>query len=139
MSQITAFVLTILAGVVVVLTRLRLRHSHAGLPLAVHTRVGVAALVLWTVFLVFPDGDGTFGTVVGLVGVLGLGCWWVVSLAGLLLLWRWKPSRSRGKRAAATVSAADTWTESAWLSALAHVGMTLGVLWFTYAYVTSAV
>lgn len=136
MAVIVAGVLAALGGLVVVLTRLRLRHSHVGLPLTIHTWLGTAAVVLWLVFLAFPDDSVLGGP---LVGVLALGCWWLVSLAGLAILGRWLPSRSRGKRAAATSAAADSWTGTPWLSVLGHGGMLLGVLWFTYAYVTSVV
>ncbi|GAB7005109.1 hypothetical protein JCM18899A_25820 [Nocardioides sp. AN3] len=136
MSQIVAYVLTALGALAVLLTRLRLRHSHAGWPLAVHTVAGVVAVVLWLLFLVFPN-DSFFGG--SLMGVIALAFWWVVTATGLILLARWMPSRSRGKRAATTVSAADSWTGSPWLSMLAHLGMLLGVSWFTWAYATSAI
>ncbi|HEY0889701.1 MAG TPA: hypothetical protein VGE38_08835 [Nocardioides sp.] len=134
---VVAYVLTGLAALVVVLTRLRLAASHPGTLLASHTWLGMLGVVIWTVFLVAP-GDTTAGG--SLVGVVALGCWWVVSLAGLVIMMRWMPSRSRGKRAARTASpAADSWTRGPGLSLLAHVGMFLGVCFFTWAYVTGAV
>jgi hypothetical protein len=135
-SVIVAYVLTALGALVVLLTRLRLRNSHAGWPLAAHTAAGVVAVVLWLLFLVFPSDTFLGGS---LVGVIALAFWWVVTATGLILLSRWLPSRSRGKRAADTVDAADTWTGTPWLSALAHVGMLVGVSWFTWAYATSAI
>jgi hypothetical protein len=135
-SAIVAYVLTALGALAVLLTRLRLRNSHAGWPLAVHTGAGVIAVVLWLLFLVFPDDSFLGGA---LVGVIALAFWWIVTAAGLMLLVRWLPSRSRGKRAADTVDAADSWTGTPWLSVLAHVGMLLGVCWFTYAYAFSVV
>lgn len=135
MSLIVAYVLTVLGALAVFLTRLRLRHSYAGWPLAVHTVSGVIAVVLWLLFLALPD-DSFLG---GVIGVVALACWWMMAATGLLLLFRWIPSRSRGKRAADTVDAADSWTGSPWLSALAHVGTFLGVLWLTWAYAFSLV
>jgi hypothetical protein len=135
-SAIVAYVLTALGALAVLLTRLRLRNSHAGWPLAVHTGAGVIAVVLWLLFLVFPDDSFLGGA---LVGVIALAFWWIVTAAGLMLLVRWLPSRSRGKRAADTVDAADSWTGTPWLSVLAHVGLLVGTLVFTYAYLTSAV
>ena len=134
--MIVAYVLTLLGALAVVLTRLRLRNSHAGWPLAAHTGAGAVAVVLWLLFLIFPEDSFLGGS---LVGVIALAFWWIVTATGLMLLVRWLPSRSRGKRAADTVGAADSWTESPWLSVLAHVGMLLGVSWFTWAYAISAI
>lgn len=136
MSVIVAYVLTALGALAVLLTRVRLRHSHTGWPLAMHTGAGTIAVVLWLLFLVFPSDTFLGGS---LLGVIALAFWWITTAAGLTLLTRWMPSRSRGKRAADTVDAADSWTGSPWLSVLAHVGMLLGVAWFTWAYATTAV
>lgn len=134
--MIVAYVLTALGALAVLLTRLRLRRSHAGWPLTAHTGAGAVAIVLWLLFLAFPD-DSVLGG--ALVGVIALAFWWIVTVSGLILLARWLPSRSRGKRAADTVAAADTWTGSPWLSMLAHIGMLLGVCWFTWAYAFSVI
>jgi hypothetical protein len=119
-------VLTVLAAVVVVLTRVRLAKDEgsagrlsipAGL-LNLHTFVGVPALLVWVAFLV----TGT--TVVGWVGIA---LWWVTVIAGLLILARWLPAKGRhssGPRA-------DTWGEGPGLSVLAHVGLLVGVVIFT--------
>ena len=126
--------LSLLAGLVVLLTRLRLGRTHPGLPLRLHTWLGTLGFVLWMVFLlVSSDADWAL-----LVGVLGLGCWWVVAIAGLFLLARWKPS-ARGKRAAALSTSADSWSSTPWLSLLAHLSVFATVAWFTFAYVTSRV
>ncbi len=69
------------------------------------------------------------------MGILALAFWWVVVVAGLLILVRWLPSG--GKHASTGVE--DTWSEGPGLSILAHVGMLVGVCVFTYAYLTSAV
>lgn len=120
-------VLTVLAAVVVVLTRVRLgrpRDEAAGrlsIPsglLNTHTVAGAGALVLWTVFLV----TGT-----ELLGWLGLLLWWVTVVAGLLVLTRWMPAR--GRHSSGPVS--DTWGEGPGLSVLAHVGLLVGVGIFT--------
>jgi hypothetical protein len=120
-------VLTVLAAVVVVLTRVRLgrgRDEAAGrlsIPsglLNTHTAAGACALVLWTLFLV----TGT--SVLGWVGLL---LWWVTVVAGLLVLARWMPAR--GRHSSGPVS--DTWGEGPGLSVLAHVGLLVGVGIFT--------
>lgn len=137
--EVVVYVLTALAGVVVVLTRLRLRDEEGagrhkvgtGL-LNVHTVVGVLALVTWVVFLVAPDDSVAGGA---LVGIVALGLWWVVVICGLLLLVRWIPSR--GRHASGAIE--DTWSEGPGLSVLAHVGLLVGVLIFTWAYLTAAV
>ena len=51
------------------------------------------------------------------------------------MLVRWLPCR--GKHASEGVE--DTWSEGPGLSVLAHVGMLVGVLVFTWAYLTAAV
>ena len=52
-----------------------------------------------------------------------------------MLLVRWIPSRGRH----ASNAIEDTWSEGPGLSVLAHVGLLVGVLVFTFAYLTSAV
>ena len=133
------YVLTALAAVVVVLTRLRMRGGqgagrfHVGNRLLdVHTVTGTLAVIVWTVFLVAPE-DSPAGS--STVGIIGLGLFWIVTIAGLLILVRWLPSH--GKHAAE--GAQDTWSEGPGLSVLAHVGMLVGVVVFTFAYLTSAV
>ncbi len=120
-------VLTVLAAVVVVLTRVRLARDggdaagRLSIPKQVvnlHTGAGVAALLLWTAYLV------TKTTVLGWVGVL---LWWVTVAAGLLILARWMPARGRHSSG----PAADTWGEGPGLSVLAHVGLLVGVCIFS--------
>ena len=111
-DQLIVYVLTALAAVVVVLTRLRLgRDSGAGRVyvgrtlLTVHTAAGALALLTWLVFLLGGDSfsDGT----AGIVGIAALALWWVVAVAGLLVLVRWLPTR--GRHAASGTE--DTWSE----------------------------
>jgi hypothetical protein len=136
--EVIVYILTALAAVVVVLTRLRLRNEEGagrhkvgtGL-LNLHTLFGTLALLAWVPFLVMGE-DASWGE---LLGIVALGCWWVTVLAGLFLLLRWMPSRGRH----ASTAIEDTWSEGPGLSVLAHVGLLVGVLVFTFAYVTSAV
>jgi hypothetical protein len=137
--EVIVYVLTALAAVVVVLTRLRLgKQEGAGRVnvgsslLTVHTVAGALALVVWVVYLVSPESSVAGGEVVGIVA---LALWWVVAFAGLLILVRWMPSRGRH----ATVAQEDTWSDGPGLSVLAHVGMLVGVLVFSYAYANSLV
>jgi len=136
---VIVYVLTALSAVVVVLTRLRMRHgqgagrAHVGNRLLdVHTVSGVLAIVVWTVFLI-ADKDTVAGSAT--VGIIGLGFYWIVTIAGLLILVRWLPSH--GKHA--SDGAQDSWSDGPGLSVLAHVGMLIGVLVFTYAYLTAKV
>ncbi|PVG81589.1 hypothetical protein DDE18_16405 [Nocardioides gansuensis] len=138
-TDVIVYVLTALAAVVVVLTRLRLaRDEGAGrakVPGGVvlgHTVAGVLALLIWVPFLVFPE-DSFIGS--PLVGIIGLGFWWVTAIFGLLILMRWLPSRGRH----AVDASSDSWSEGPGLSVLAHVGMVVAVAIFTFAYLTSAV
>ena len=134
------YTLTALAGVVVVLTRIRLGGDKAGAGrlqisktlLNTHTIAGLAALMTWTVFLVTGAGDKDGNS---LIGIVGLALWWVTAIAGLTILVRWLPST--GKHSAAAVL--DEWSEGPGLSILAHVGLLVGVSVFTWAYLTSAV
>lgn len=138
--QVIVYVLTALAGVVVVLTRVRLAgddvaggRSHVGRRLLdAHTVFGVLALVTWTAFLLAPADSflGSDGT-----GIVALAFWWVVVALGLLILARWVPSG--GKRASAP--AGDTWSDGPGLSVLAHVGMLVAVVVFTWDYLFSVV
>jgi len=136
---VIVYVLTALAAVVVVLTRVRMRSGqgagrfHVGQTLLnVHTVSGALALVVWTVFLVAPEKSPAGSSS---VGIIGLGLFWIVTFAGLLILVRWLPSH--GKHASEGVQ--DTWSEGPGLSVLAHVGMLVGVVVFTFAYLTNAV
>ena len=136
---VIVYVLTALSAVVVVLTRLRMRHgqgagrAHVGNRLLdVHTVSGVLAIVVWTVFLI-ADKDTVAGSAT--VGIIGLGFYWIVTIAGLLILVRWLPSRGRH----AADGREDTWSQGPGLSVLAHVGMLAGVGVFTWAYVLSKV
>ena len=136
---VVIYVLTALSAVVVVLTRLRMRGGqgagrfHVGNRLLdVHTVCGVLALVVWTVFLIAPE-DSPLGT--STFGIIGLGLYWIVTIAGLLILVRWLPSH--GKHA--SEGRQDTWSEGPGLSVLAHIGMLVGVVLFTFAYLTNVV
>lgn len=124
-----AFVLTALAAVVVVLTRVRLsaRDEEAAgrldIPhtlVNVHTIFGVLALGLWGAFL-FADIDDVYG-------YAGLGCWWITTIAGLLILMRWLPAHGRH----ASGPASDSWGEGPGLSVLGHVGLLVGSIVWTY-------
>jgi hypothetical protein len=138
--EVIVYILTALAAVVVVLTRLRLGKQEGGAGrvsvgpalLNVHTVAGTLALIVWVIYL-FADEDTPMGG--ELAGIIALSLWWVVTIAGLLILVRWIPSRGRH----ATSAKQDTWSEGPGLSVLAHVGMLVGVLVFTYAYAASHV
>ena len=139
-TEVIVYVLTALAAVVVVLTRLRLRQETGGAGrfrvgerlVDVHTTAGVLALVTWLLVLV-ADPSSPMGSAA--VGIVAIAFWWVVVVAGLLILVRWLPSHGRH----ASEAAEDTWSEGPGLSILAHVGMFVGVCVFTWAYLTSAV
>jgi hypothetical protein len=137
--EVVVYILTALAAVVIVLTRVRLggaggagRVEVGSLLLNVHTVAGTLALVCWVIFLFAEDETPLGGQEMGIVA---LALWWVTTVAGLLVLVRWLPSR--GKHA--TKAREDSWSEGPGLSVLAHVGMLAGVLVFTYAYAASLV
>ncbi len=126
------YVLTFLSAVVVVLTRVRLSQARAAGQHQVgmgtvnaHTAFGVVALVLWVFFMV-TGHDSSW------VGIVALFFYWLTALVGLLILMRWVPSR--GKHASGTTD--DRWSEGPGLSVLAHVGMLVGVLVFTWYFAT---
>ena len=136
---IVVWILTALAAVAIVLTRLRLASDDAAgqfvisrrLPLT-HFVAGLVALVLWVAVLVAPEDSPVDGA---LVGIVAIACWWVTAICGLLILARWLPSRGRHVPSAS----GDSWSDGPGLSLLAHLGMVVGVLVFTYAYLTAAV
>lgn len=133
---IAVYVLTALAAVAIVVTWLRLRTGSApgrqrvgrGV-LRLHTIGGALAVVLWTIFLVAPGSTFLGGSAFGIVG---LALWWVVSLAGLLLIVRWLPAR--GKHASS-----DHHGSGVAVALLVHLGVLAAVAVFTWAYLTSAV
>ena len=133
-SNVTWF-LTALGAVVVLLTRVRLGGADGeGLRssgvanfsaalLRIHTTVGVLTLIAWIVALVTSRRLIAYGALAG---------WWLLALVGLLLLARWLPSASKHARG----PAADAWGSGAGLSLLGHVGMVVGVAYFTFITVT---
>jgi hypothetical protein len=138
-TTVIVWVLTVLAAVAIVLTRLRLRgdggagrFSISPLVPHVHFAAGLVALALWVTFLVAPEDSSLGGA---LVGILAIGAWWVTALCGLLILARWLPAKGRH----VTGVTADSWSEGPGLSVLAHGGMLVGVMVFTYAYLTTTV
>lgn len=136
---IVVYILTALAAVAIVLTRLRLSGDGAAgrfsisrrLPVA-HFVAGILALLLWLGVLVAPED-----TLVGgpLIGILAIAFWWITAVCGLLILARWLPAKGRH----APEATGDSWSDGPGLSLLAHLGMAVGVLVFTYAYLTAAV
>jgi hypothetical protein len=127
------WMLTALAAVVVLLTRMRLsaehQAGHAQIPMSVlnaHTVVGVLALAVWVYYLNSP-GD--------FLGLGALAVWWVEALLGVLILARWM---SGGGRHAAPATD-DSWAQGPSLSILGHVGMVVGVAFFTFCVVTNRI
>jgi len=125
--MLITWVLTVLAAVVVVLTRVRLSREDGAaagrisIPhsvLNLHTIAGVPALLLWVTYLV---------TKIEVLGWIAIVLWWVTAIAGLLVLARWMPAKGKHSSGPAT----DTWGEGPGLSVLAHVGLLIGVVIFT--------
>ncbi|MPZ97062.1 MAG: hypothetical protein GEU96_19665 [Propionibacteriales bacterium] len=126
------WLLTALAAVEVFLTRLRLgkkseftsgRTAVSTTLLTMHTSCGVIALALW-----IPGVATNHET----LALGGLAAWWLVTIAGLLLLTRWLPSHGRHSVGKVT----DEWSEGPGLSLLAHLGMLCGALYFTFVVMT---
>lgn len=120
-----SLLLTVLAGVVVVLTRLRLRAERAaGKPTlapwlgAVHTLAGLAAVGLWGTML--ATGESRYGWI-------ALPLWWVTALVGLLVLLQWLPGRGRH----AAPNTEQSWGEGPGLPIFAHGGVLVSVVLFT--------
>jgi hypothetical protein len=136
---IVVWILTALAAVAIVLTRLRLHGEDAAGRLSINPRLptlhfvsGTVALVLWLGVLLAPDDSPVGGP---LVGIIAIAAWWITALCGVLVLARWLPTKGRHAPAAS----GDGWSDGNGLSLLAHLGMVVGVLVFTYAYLTAAV
>ena len=130
MTENVLWMLTALAGVVVLLTRMRLsaeqQAGHAQIPMSIvnaHTVVGVAAIGVWVYYLNGPTDLLVLGS---------LSLWWLEALIGVLILARWLPGA--GAHAADAVD--DSWAQGPSLSILGHVGMVLGVAFFTFCVVT---
>jgi hypothetical protein len=121
------WMLTALAAVVILLTRMRLsattrQSGHAqvsGTILIMHTVVGVTALTVWIFYLTSPSDA---------LGLISVALWWLEVVAGILILLRWLPGT--GRHAAPSVD--DSWAQGPSLSILGHVGMLLGVAFITY-------
>ena len=121
------WLLTGLAAVVVLLTRMRLsaedqQSGHAVVPLAIvnaHTPDGRARAGRLDLL---PDLAGRR------VGVVALAAWWIEVVIGLLILARWLPRH--GKHAADATG--DSWAQGPDLSILGHIGMLLGIAFFTW-------
>lgn len=122
------YVLTVLALVGVVGTRLRL-HGSTSTWLLVHTAAGLVGFVVWMAFLIAGEDTWLGGSGVGIVG---LGLWWLVCVAGLFLL---ASIRSGGGRRVAHARR----TTVPWLSILVHVGMLAAWIVNTWAYATQKV
>ncbi len=138
-SPTTVYVLTALAALVIVLTRLRLARDEAAgtfrmgrAVVNLHTAVGMVALAIWVTFLVADEETAAGGS---LVGIVGLFFWWVTALLGLLVLMRWLPTRGRHAGDRAQVS----WVLGPGLSLLAHVGLLGAVIHLTFSYLTQVV
>ena len=128
------WMLTALAAVVVLLTRMRLsavdqQAGHAQIPMFIlnaHTVIGVVALAVWVYYLNSPSD---------IVGLGALTAWWAEALIGVLILARWMPGG--GRHAAPATD--DSWAQGPSLSILGHVGMVLGVAFFTFCVVTGRI
>lgn len=131
---LATIVLTVLAAVVIVLTRVRLAGDQGGagrlsIPanvLNLHTYAGGLALVAWVAFLVLD---------LRWLGAVALVLWWLAVIGGLMILARWMPARGRHSSG----PKADTWGEGPGLSVLAHVGLLVGVGVFTVLYLFDAI
>jgi len=129
-SNVTWF-LTALGAVVVLLTRVRLGGdkdevrrssgvaSFSTALVRIHTVVGVLTLLVWVAALVISQRVLALGALAG---------WWLLSIVGLLILARWLPSASKHAKDKAT----DAWGSGAGLSLLGHLGMVVGVAYFTF-------
>lgn len=135
MAALLVYVATVLVALVVLLTWLRLRRHNAQAGFFVpmlHAVAGLVGLVIWTVFLVMPLGSPLGSSLAGVIGLFFL---WLVVVAGIFLMLRWRPSR--GKRARALRSGGVR--GGAAVATLVHLGTLVLVVWLTWAYVTTIV
>jgi hypothetical protein len=88
-----------------------------------HTTIGVVTLISWIVALVTGRRE---------IALVVLAGWWLLAIFGLLLLARWLPSHAKHS----DDKKGDTWGSGAGLSVLGHVGMVVGVSYFTFIVVT---
>lgn len=138
---VLVYLLTPLPGVVVIATRLRLGGAQARsgrlqispLVLNVHTWVGLTAGATWIGFLLTGIGKGPGSN---LVGVVALAMLWITAVTGLMILSRWR--RPKGKRSRSE-PVTDAWGRGPALSAVAHIGLLVLVLFFTWAYLNTVV
>jgi hypothetical protein len=137
-TPIIVYVLTCVAGLIVLSTRLRLgrptgriaRASAVSGLLTIYVASGLLGLLGWLMFLVFPD-DSMVGD--PLVGVIALFFWWIATLMGLRIANRPAP---QGKHAA---SAGRDRRSRRSLLMVGQVVLLLTVGFFTWAYTTAAV
>lgn len=130
------WMLTALAAVVVLLTWMRMKASatrtgHAAIPQWIvtgHTLFGVLAIGVWSFYLTSPSSR---------LGLVSVALWWIEVLLGLLILMRWLPGSSGGSHAEDAQD--DSWADGPALSILGHVGMFLGVGFFTFVVLTDRV
>lgn len=126
------WMLTALAAVVIMLTRSRLIASakQAGVTetpeglLNAHSVIGILAMAAWVVWLVGHSRA---------LGWVAIVLWWALVVIGLMVLARWLPADGRHARGATD----DGWAHGPWLSALGHIGMLLGVAFFTWVFISS--
>lgn len=129
-----------LAAVLVLLTAFRHRsgspvRSRTGAGwVAPHTFFGLLGTALWLLYLVGQDAMGEGLT--GWVGIAAVGCWWIVTLAGVRMMLRWR-TRHHGRHADRL--AATGWWLGPWVSLAVLVLLTAITALFTWVYLTAAV
>lgn len=124
-----AWILVALAALVLVLTPLRLRASRnqegmvdfSDWALNLHSITLVIGLGL-IVLRLLDIHESTMATWLAILALV------IASLIGLSFLARWRRPRSRH----AVDFAGDSWTRGPWLSQVAHVGLTIGTVLFTW-------
>lgn len=124
-----AWILVALGVLVLVLTPLRLRRARgqegmtefSSWVLNVHTAACVIGLGLIALRLLGVHESG-FATWVAIIAMV------IASLIGLSFLGRWRRSGSRH----AVKFDGDGWTRGPWLSQIAHIGLVLGTIAFTW-------
>ena len=127
---VLVYVVTALAALVALATALAAGQGVLrGWPL-LHTAAAAVGLVVWLTFLVAP-ADSALGDPG--VGIVGLGCWWVVGIVGLVLV------NAALRRGTGLRVVEDGTRTTGWIPVIGHLLALAAGIVMTWAYITARV